>query len=65
MCADFLVALTQQFVCSGDGSGMMTMIPWELFGDYVKPDEIPHTGALLQPVENAPFQNESEPGFGV
>eukprot|EP00281_Chroomonas_sp_CCMP1168_P021546 CAMPEP_0206230908 /NCGR_PEP_ID=MMETSP0047_2-20121206/10538_1 /ASSEMBLY_ACC=CAM_ASM_000192 /TAXON_ID=195065 /ORGANISM="Chroomonas mesostigmatica_cf, Strain CCMP1168" /LENGTH=2187 /DNA_ID=CAMNT_0053654419 /DNA_START=28 /DNA_END=6591 /DNA_ORIENTATION=+ len=29
---------------SGDGSGMMTMIPWDLFGDYVKPEEIPHSG---------------------
>ncbi len=40
----FHVALTQQCMCSGDGSGIMTMIPWELFGDYVKPNEIQHTG---------------------
>jgi len=29
---------------SGDGSGMMTQIPWELFEDYVKGDGIKHAG---------------------
>ena len=33
-----------EWACSGDGAGMMTSIPWELFEEFVKGDDIKNTG---------------------